>query len=112
MKKRYELLRWKEFGDKESPSITTAFNDGPYFGQKEIVKYLKTAGTPTVCAPANTYDVFTHEMIMSKMENWTDGEYSWPCELYHYVEKYNMRLPKDFEDKVFAIYGIKRDGQR
>ena len=30
----------------------------------------------------------------------TDGEYSWLSDLAYYVEKYNLRLPEEFEGKV------------
>jgi hypothetical protein len=32
----------------------------------------------------------------------TDGKYSWSSAIPYYVEHYDLRLPKDFEDHVLS----------
>ena len=45
-------------------------------------------------------DVITHERLPGEAGLRTDGEYSWNANLYYYVEKYNLKLPEKFVDKV------------
>ena len=45
-------------------------------------------------------DVFTGDQISNEMIGMNDGEYTWFNTLAYYVEKYNLRLPKEFEDKI------------
>ena len=35
------LLRWKEYGDTDAPSLRERFEPGPYPGQEKIVRYLE-----------------------------------------------------------------------
>lgn len=95
------LMQWKEFGAEGAASVKDCFEKQPYYGQKAITRYLRN-GKVKLTAPGCSYDAFTKEMISNRMEILTDGEYSWPSELAYYVEKYNMRLPKRFENKVLG----------
>lgn len=97
--KRFELLNWREFGAESAPLIKSMFEDKPYPGIDKIIRYLE-AGKPHLSSPGVGVDVFTGEQVMNHYDIRDDGEYSWCSMLSYYVKKYNMRLPKDFEDKV------------
>ena len=99
MMRKLDLLNWKEFGVESAPSITSMFEEKPYPGMDKIVKYLE-AGKPHMAIASRGVDALTGEAVMSFRDVRDDGEYSWSSMLSYYVKKYNMRLPKAFEDKV------------
>lgn len=68
-------------------------------GQKVIAEYLKK-GELVLAKAGKDEDVFTHERIPDEAGLRTDGKYSWNANLHYYVEKYNLKLPKEFEKKV------------
>lgn len=96
------LFLYDEFGkDMGYPSMTDSFMEHPYEGQEMIVTYLEN-GTKTYAKVELPTDVFTGERIFVESCGMTDGEYSWLSVLPYYVRKYNLRLPKEFEEKVFS----------
>ena len=44
--------------------------------------------------------IFTGKTINEELTFMTDGKYEWRSDIAYYVEKYNLRLSKDFEDYV------------
>lgn len=84
---------------KDYPSMKDYFVGEPYKGQGKIIHYLKN-GKPDMCRMVIAKDVFTGDHISNEMIGMNDGEYTWFNTLAYYVEKYNLRLPKEFEDKV------------
>ena len=101
--KAKSLLRYREFamGDQEYPSIRDSFAPSAYAGRDEIAAYLRN-GRVTLCATSAAVDVLTGQMIDGQRCLMTDGEYSWNNTLAYYVEKYNLRLPAEFEEKVLS----------
>ena len=94
-----------EFGQVpgiELPSMKDSFCREPYSGRDRIIEYLK-AGKKTYCAVGRARDRFSGEEIPGEWCGMTDGEYSWTSELIYYVEKYNLRLNSDFENKVISV---------
>ncbi|MCQ2499776.1 MAG: hypothetical protein MJ117_00345 [Lachnospiraceae bacterium] len=83
------------------PSMKEYFEKEPYEGKEKIIKYLKS-GKKTYISLGKSVDFFTNETLPVEMGGMTDGEFSWSTSLYHYVERYNLRLPKEFEDKVLS----------
>lgn len=84
-------------------SMRNFMESAPYEGQEDIARYLD-AGRKTYTATSGyPHDVFDGETIKTELAGMTDGEYSWNTCLSHYVRKYNLRLPKCFEDKVFSL---------
>ncbi len=81
------------------PSMKESMNDMPYEGMDRIISYLRS-GRKTYAAAGRATDFFTGELIPGERCGMTDGEYSWVSSLAYYVEKYNVRLDKEFEDKV------------
>lgn len=97
------LIKYEEYGKGMGfPSMKDSFEKEPYDGQTEIVSYLKQ-GKPTYAQPRVPTDVFTGERIPVESTGMTDGKYSWHSTLPYYVEKYNLRLSKEFEEYVLAM---------
>ena len=74
------------------------FADTPSPFCVKILNYLNS-GEVTLASPSSAIDVFSGERINATNCILTDGEYSWSNALGYYVEKYNLRLSKEFEDK-------------
>lgn len=92
--------RYDEFNPgKNYPSIREFFSDAPYEGQGRIIHYLKH-GSEDMASFRLPKDVITGEIIPMSAIGMNDGEYSWFNTLAYYVEKYNLRLPEDFEKKI------------
>ena len=84
---------------KGYPSMKDFISDTPYEGQDKIIHYL-THGTEDMVSMRIPKDVFTGKTIPMDMIGMNDGEYTWFITLAYYVKKYNLRLPKEFEDKI------------
>ena len=91
---------YKEFfKDSDYPSLRDSFEEKPYPMKKEIAKYLLSC-TPFVATAGWATDVFTGEHIKGEELGIEDDKYFWKSELAYYVEKYNLRLPKEVEDHI------------
>ena len=100
MAKRSNIMAtWKEFNPLAKRSMKDDFADTPSPFCNEILNYLKS-GEVTLASPESAMDVFSGERINGTNCILTDGEYSWSNALGYYVEKYNLRLPKELEDKI------------
>lgn len=96
------LIHYNEFGPGMGfPSLKDSFYESEYEGQSKIVDYLKSGQTHMV-GMGKTYDVLTGEEIEHEILFMDDGKYSWISTLIYYVEKYNLRLPHEFEEYVLA----------
>lgn len=93
---------WVEFNPAASKSIKEDFQKTEYENQKQIAEYLKH-GSISVVSPGPGFDLVTGERIVNTYCIMTDGEYSWVNTLSYYVEVYNLRLPKTFENKVITM---------
>lgn len=94
------LMAFDEFGHGLGlPSIKTMISNEPYEGKDEIISYLQ-AGKKTYASSRVPIDVISNEKIGVEETGMTDGEYTWISTLPYYVEKYNLRLPKEFEKKA------------
>ncbi|MDD3222511.1 MAG: hypothetical protein EOM34_09120 [Clostridia bacterium] len=83
------------------PSIYDYISDEAYDGKEKIVSYLKN-GIEDCVAPGRALDCFNGEVIENKLCGMNDGEFCWQSDLLYYVEKYNLRLEKEFEKKVLS----------
>ena len=103
------LIHYDEFGKGMGfPSMKESFSQHPFEGKDKIVQYLKN-GKTTYVQPKLATDFFTGERIPVESMGLTDGNYSWHSTLTYYVEKYNLRLPKEFEDYVLKIPPVRND---
>ncbi len=97
------LIQYDEFGPNMGfDSMRKHFAEVPYEGIEKIVDYLE-AGKKTYAKAARAIDVFSGDPINTEYVGMTDGEYSWNSVLPYYVEKYNLRLPEQFEKKVLNL---------
>lgn len=84
------------------PKMEEFFEEKPYDGIEKIVKYLK-GGKTTLVSLTMASDFYTKEPIGVREEIRTDGEFSWSSTLFYYVERYYLRLPKEFEEKILSL---------
>lgn len=73
--------------------------DRSYPGMGKIIYYLRH-GRKDMVAMELAKDVFTGEVIPGGNIGMNDGQYSWCTYLAYYVEKYNLRLPEEFEKHI------------
>ena len=95
------MSQWKEFNPESSRSMKEDFREFPSVNQGRILKYLNN-GKNTLISTDSGYDVFTGERIVDSYCILTDGEYSWGNTLAYYVSHYNLKLPKEFENKILG----------
>jgi hypothetical protein len=94
--------KYDEFGPNMGlPSIREFIQDKPYEGQEKIVEYLRNGRVHMVTA-TRFIDVFTGERVNSELVYMDDGVYTWSSKLPYYVEKYNLRLPLEFEKHILG----------
>lgn len=91
--------QYKEFGDGKE-SITNSFSQSPYPGQSKIAEYVRNGGVLLDCAPSILRDIITNEKISEPQETRSDEFFVWFSELAYYIEKYNLRLPAEFENHI------------
>lgn len=83
------------------------FNPDPSPFQSRILSYLD-GGELVLASPSVAVDVITGERISQTNCILTDGEYSWSGSLGHYIRKYNLRLPEEFENKILKVIQSER----
>ena len=94
------LGKYNEFApDMGFPSMKEHFQDEPYKGKTAILEYLLNGNVHMVTASRIT-DVFTGEKVGTELVYMDDGKFSWSSKLPYYVDKYNLRLPEEFEKHV------------
>lgn len=99
--------RFKEFNpNHDFPSIKDSFSPYKYKGQDKISYYLRH-GKKDMLSLEIPKDVITGETIRMEKIGMNDGVYTWFNTLAYYVEKYNLRLPEDFEKHVLSSQGHK-----
>lgn len=92
---------WKEFNPKAKKSMRDDFGTSPSPFCNEIILYLNN-GELVLASPSSAVDVFSGERIGHTNCILTDGEYSWSNSLGYYIQKYNLQIPKEFEDKILS----------
>ena len=96
------LIHYNEFAEGMGfPSIKDSFEKKKYSGQDKIVSYLKN-GKVHMASTGYDTDVVTGDLIKQTKTFMNDGKYSWTSTLAYYVEHYNMRLSKEFEEYVLS----------
>lgn len=76
-----------------------SFEVEEYPNKKRIVEFLRN-GTVDLAKGSRLKDVFDGEVIPDEVLIMSDGRYAWTNIIAWYVEKYNLRLPKDFEKYI------------
>ncbi len=93
------MMLFKEFSGLERPSIKESFQECCYPNQEKIAVYLEK-GVVKLPSAGTSRDLITGDLISDRHEILTDGEFTWDNSFAYYVRKYNLRLPKEFEEKV------------
>lgn len=92
---------WKEFNPLAEKSMEEDFAEKPSLFVQKILAYLNN-GEVVLASPSCAVDVFSGERINQTNCILTDGEYSWSNSLGYYVQKYNLQIPKEFEQKMLC----------
>lgn len=94
------LGKYEEFAPNMGfPSIKEYFQEEAYESKATILAYLNSGKVHMVTASLFK-DVITGKRTNRELVYMDDGKYSWSSKVPYYVEKYNLRLPKEFEDYV------------
>ena len=89
--------------NKGYPLMKNSMNDKKYPSQDLIVSYLKRGKMVMAAAGVSKPDVFTGDAINVENGIQSDDMYAWSTDLPYYVEKYNVKLPDDFEQHIFSL---------
>lgn len=81
------------------PKLTDSFEKEAYPGKNDVIRFLKN-GTVDLARVSRAKDVFTGAFIPTEVLVMHNGDFCWSNTLAYYVEKYNLRLPKDFERHI------------
>jgi len=97
-RKVHEIGRFRELGYEhlpDSPSLRDACGKRTPNDKDKVVRYLRSA-VVFIFSPGVVDDCFDGSYAGS-MSLLTDGTYAWPGSLAHYVERYDVVLPEEFE---------------
>ena len=91
---------FREFGYGNGPSLADARRSTALPNKEAVLEYLKNGATyiltpglaRDVLDPAAKDAVFMHIV--------TDGRYAWHLALAHYVQRYDLELPADFQEHI------------
>ena len=89
-----ELIPGKGF-----PSIKSYISESSYPNQGQVISFLKN-GEVEFVQHSRDRDIFTGELIPYEVRIMSDEEFCWSSVLVWYVERYNLRLPKEFEAHI------------
>lgn len=81
------------------PLLKDSLEENPYPHKENIIHFLRS-GTIELTGMSAVKDIFTGKAIPAGSHIMSHGDYVWGSDLAWYVEKYNLRLPKDFEDYI------------
>lgn len=80
-------------------SMRKYMESSEYPQKKKIIQYLNSGKIDMVSAEIPK-DVFTGQRIPGEKLGMNDGTFLWWNTLAYYVEKYNLRLPEEFENHI------------
>lgn len=88
------------------PKMKSALLDGKYENKDLIVNFLNN-GIIDLAQLSREKDVFTGQVIPDEVLVMHDSgeKYEWSNLLAYYVDKYNLRLPKEFEAYILGEKG-------
>lgn len=94
---------FKEYGAEDAPSMLDSCENLPYPGKEKIIRFLNDKGTVTIVSTQLPFDRITGERISGELYSKQFSDFIWCSDLAYHVEKYNLRLPKEFEDYVLSL---------
>lgn len=83
------------------PKLKDSFEKVAYPHKSDVLHFLLN-GTVDFARVSRAKDVFTGDFIPTEVRVMHDGEFYWSSTLAWYVEKYNLRLPTDFEKHILS----------
>ena len=103
VKDDFIFISYKELDKDELISIHDYLEAESYPHQGKIINFLKN-GKIEFAQMSRDRDIFTGERIPQEVLVMSDGDYFWPNTLAWYVEKYNLRMPEEFEQYILSKY--------
>lgn len=97
---RLILNNFKEYGAENAPSIAELRTKESYTGKEKIVQFLKEKGEIGLTTAKLPADRLTGERIAGELVTRETDKFIWWSDLAYHVDKYNLHLPKEFEDYV------------
>jgi hypothetical protein len=67
--------------------------------KNKVLRYMRSCRV-IAAAPGRMKDVFANTLIPGEMLAYSDGRYYWGTEAIYYFDKYDMKLPDDFINRV------------
>lgn len=83
------------------PSMKKYMQKEPYKSKAIILEYLRNGNIHMVTA-SRVVDVLSGKPTNIELQFMDDGKYSWSSKIPYYVDKYNLRLPKEFENHILS----------
>lgn len=85
----------------DSGSIKDNIVDKVDYDKNKIISYMLRQNKIASC-PRAAIDCLTGKKIADSFAVYSDGEYDWCDFLIYHIEKYNIKLPKEFIEKAKA----------
>jgi hypothetical protein len=115
------VVRFREFpfGTVNDPSMREHLASEPWEHQSAVVEYLKSGLILAYPMGADLMDwldrpnranPLIEDRRLGGATPLTDGEWFWPAGLIHFIEKYNLRVPREFVEHA-ARHGWRVDRQ-
>lgn len=83
------------------PKLKDSLEKEEYPHKNDVLRFLQS-GTVDFARASRAKDVFSGNIIPEEVLVMHDGDFCWSNILAWYVEKYNLRLPKEFEKHILA----------
>lgn len=97
------IFGYKElYPKRDLPLMSDNIQPDRYPGQEKIASFLRSGGKELFSKLSHDKDVFTGKRLRQDTRILESGEYTRPSTLAYYVEEYNLRLPKDFEEYILS----------
>lgn len=71
------------------------------YDKEKIIKYLSSFKHKASCS-REAIDCMTGETISPSFRIYNDGEYCWADFLIYHIQKYNIKLPQHFVEKIMT----------
>lgn len=83
------------------PMLKDSLEKEAYPHKNDVLRFLLN-GTVDFARASRARDVFSGDIIPTEVLVMHDGDFYWSNTLAWYVEKYNLRLPREFESHILA----------
>lgn len=97
---RVGFYRELKHGRPDGESLKAVLQPTAGADDAKLVEYLK-AGKTMMVAAGPVRDVLANGII-GTLAILTDGEYAWPSDLAHYIERHHARAPLEFVEHARA----------